>query len=82
MLTAIEDGLSPEIYIVLRTISINGVVIERGRYIKNFANRTHAEAFVSCSNGKIDDAMSESSIGTNALEGIDIRYYLKGDFLG
>ena len=65
-----NDGMTPDLYLVLRTTSINGVVVERDRYMANFAKHEHADAFCNRANDQLVNASSE-------LKGIDVIFFIK-----
>jgi hypothetical protein len=66
-----NSDMNPDLYIVLRNTTVNGVLVERERYIANFSKHQHAEAFVLHANGVLANADKE-------LNGIEVLYFLKG----
>jgi len=62
--------MEPDLYIVLRTIVLNGVIVERDRYISNFGKRVHADAYCDHANNMIGNASKE-------LDGITVIHFIK-----
>jgi hypothetical protein len=65
-----NSEMTPDLYIVLRNTSVNGVLVEKDRYIQSFGKHVYATAYVEHANNVVSNANRE-------LKGIDVLYFIK-----
>jgi len=59
-----------DLYIILRTTRVNGVVVEKDRFIKAVSKKLYAETEVERTNNQIRNIEKE-------LDGIEVMYFIK-----
>jgi hypothetical protein len=62
--------MDPDLYIILRTTRVNGVVVEKDRFISVHHKRLYAETEVERTNNQIRNIEKE-------LDGIEVMYFIK-----